>query len=95
MPLAIFIGISEADGKAFGDDKGKIVAHGDSTYLLREIYHIESVSFAVRRSDAMERRIVAELRPCAPDAAKEHVSAAVKKRIDFAFDMNEFTMKQL
>ena len=95
MPLAIFIGLKEADGNAFKENKGKIVVHGNSTYVLREVHEFTSASLADRNSDVMERRVVAELRPCAPDESKGNVSAPVKQRIDFAFDSNEFTMHQL
>ncbi len=95
MSRAIFIGISEADGKEFLENKGKIVTHRDATYLLRKVHEINSGSLAVRNSDTIERRFVAELRQCAPDASTAKVSAAVQKRLDTVLDSNEFTVREI
>ncbi len=93
MPTGIFIDVTRREPLSFVENKGKLVVHGESTYLLKEIHRFALPSFAVRASEELNERFVAELRPCSADATKETVAANVKQRVDEAFAQNEFTSR--
>lgn len=88
MSIAIYIGIKEEEERGFFENKGTIIQHSGRTYLLRDVYS----SVQMKRNRTIAERFVAELRPCSPGPTQLPAPEAVKRRVEAAFDRNDFVM---
>ena len=96
MAAAFFIGIPSDEAKAFEQAKGKIVFQGDTTLIIRDIYRIIPVHFAMPRcNDAVLPHVIVELSQSVQSARLEFAALPVQRRVFEAIARKEYTRREI